>query len=156
MKEKIGVIAALALTLATISLSATTDIIEQVLVKVNGEIITKTDLEGRQIAALRQKNPNLRPESDVALKAALAEVTPAVIVDAVDELLMVQKGKELGFTMTTERFNSIVENIKKENKIESDEALIAALKQENMTLADLRRQLERTMMVQQVQQQEPS
>ena len=153
MKEKFGVIAALAFTLATISLSAT-DIIEQVLVKVNGEIITKTDLEGRQIAALRQKNPNLRPDSDVALKAALAEITPAVIVDAVDELLMVQKGKELGFTMTTERFNSIVENIKKENKIESDEALTAALKQENMTLADLRRQLERTMMVQQVQQQE--
>src|ERR671912_220130 len=153
MKYKIGVIAALAFALATLSVSAT-DIIEQVLVKVNGEIITKTDLEGRQIAALRQKNPNLRPESDEALKAALAEITPAVIVDAVDELLMVQKGKELGFTMTTERFNSIVENIKKENKIESDEALTAALKQENMTLADLRRQLERTMMVQQVQQQE--
>jgi peptidyl-prolyl cis-trans isomerase SurA len=153
MKYKIGVIAALAFGLATISLNAT-DIIEQVLVKVNGEIITKTDLEGRQIAALRQKNPNLRPESDAALKAALAEVTPSVIVDAVDEMLMVQKGKELGFTMTTERFNSIVENIKKENKIESEEALIAALKQENMTLADLRRQLERTMMVQQVQQQE--
>jgi peptidyl-prolyl cis-trans isomerase SurA len=121
---------------------------------VNGEIITKTELEGRQIAALRQKNPNLRPDSDAALQKALAEVTPAVIVDAVDEMLMVQKGKELGFTMSTERFNSIVENIKKENKIESDEALIAALKQENMTLADLRRQLERTMMVQQVQQQE--
>src|SRR5215208_5862567 len=130
------------------------DIIEQVLVKVNGEIITKTDLEGRQIAALRQKNPNLRPDSDAALKAALAEVTPAVIVDAVDEMLLVQRGKELGFTMTTDRFNSIVENIKKENKIESDEALQAALKQEGMTMADLRRQLERTMMVQQVQQQE--
>ncbi len=153
MKYKIGVIAALAIGLATVSVGAR-DIVEQVLVKVNGEIITKTDLEARQIAALRQKNPNLRPESDAALKAALAEVTPAVIVDAVDELLMVQKGKELGFTMTTERFNSIVENIKKENKIESDEALIAALKQENMTLVDLRRQLERTMMVQQVQQQE--
>ena len=95
------------------------DIIEQVLVKVNGEIITKTDLEARQIAALRQKNPNLRPDSDAALQKALAEVTPAVIVDAVDELLMVQRGKELGYTMSTERFNSIVENIKKENKIES-------------------------------------
>jgi len=146
------VIAAVMVVLAIASPRA--DIIEQVLVKVNGEIITKSDLEGRQIAALRQKNPNLRPESDTALKAALAEVTPAVIVDAVDEMLMVQRGKELGYSMTTERFNSIVENIKKENKIESDEALQAALKQENMTMADLRRQLERTMMVQQVQQQE--
>jgi peptidyl-prolyl cis-trans isomerase SurA len=129
-------------------------ILEQVLVKVNGDIITKTDLEGRQIAALRQRDPNLRPDSDAALQQALAEITPAVIVDAVDEILMVQRGKELGYTMTTERFNSIVENIKKENKIETDEALEAALKQEGMTMADLRRQLERTMLVQQVQQAE--
>ncbi|MGH9218151.1 MAG: peptidylprolyl isomerase [Vicinamibacterales bacterium] len=129
-------------------------ILEQVLVKVNGEIITKTDLEQRQIAALRQRNPNFRPDNDAALQKALAEVTPGVIVEAVDEMLMVQRGKELGYTMTTERFNSIVENIKKENKIESDEALQAALKQEGMTMADLRRQLEKTMMVQQVQQTE--
>jgi hypothetical protein len=31
------------------------EILEQVLVKVNGEIFTKTDLEARQISALRQK-----------------------------------------------------------------------------------------------------
>lgn len=129
-------------------------IIEQVLVKVNGEIITKTDLEGRQIAALRQQNPNLRPNNDAELQKAIADVTPAVIVDAVDEMLMVQRAKELGYTMSADRFNSIVENIKKENKIETDEQLQAALKQEGMTMADLRRQLERTMMVQQVQQTE--
>jgi peptidyl-prolyl cis-trans isomerase SurA len=129
-------------------------ILEQVLVKVNGEIITKTELEARQIAALRQKNPNFRPDNDEVLQKALAEVTPGIIVDAVDEMLMVQRGKELGYTMTADRFNSIVENIKKENKIESDDALQAALKQEGMTMADLRRQLERTMLVQQVQQTE--
>jgi peptidyl-prolyl cis-trans isomerase SurA len=56
--------------------------------------------------------------------------------------------------MSTEQFNGIVENIKKENKIESQEALEAALKQESMTMADLRRQLERTMLVQRVQQTE--
>ena len=130
------------------------DILEQVLVKVNGEIITKTDLEARQIAALRQRDPNFRPDNDQALQKALAEVTPEIIVSAVDEMLMVQRGKELGYTMTTERFTSIVENIKKENKIETDDALQAALKQEGMTMADLRRQLERTMLVQQVQQTE--
>ena len=160
MKYRIAAIALLTLVLsgrgfgAAGSAGVGGDIIEQVLVKVNGEIITKTDLEGRQIAALRQKNPNLRPDSDAALKQALSEVTPAVIVDAVDEMLMVQRGKELGYTMSTERFTSIVENIKKENKIESDDQLQAALKQEGMTMADLRRQLERTMLVQQVQQTE--
>ena len=146
--------AGLLLVAVAVATPQAADILEQVLVKVNGEIITKTELEQRQIAALRQKDPNFRPENDQALQKALSEVTPGIIVDAVDEMLMVQRGKELGYAMTTERFNSIVENIKKENKIETDEALQAALKQEGMTMADLRRQLERTMMVQQVQQTE--
>jgi len=150
----IAVLAVMALALGEPAAAQTGTILEQVLVKVNGEIVTKTELEQRQIAALRQKNPNLRPDSDAALQKALLEVTPQVIVDAVDEMLIVQRGKELGFTMSTEQFNSIVENIKKENKIESQEALDAALKQEGMTMADLRKQLERTSLVQRVQQQE--
>lgn len=128
------------------------EILEQILVKVNGDIITKTDLEQRQIAALRQRDPDFRPGSDAELQKALAEVTPDVIVNAIDELLLVQRGRELGYVLTAERFNSIVDNIKKENKIETDEAFQAALKQENLTLDDLRRQIERQMLVSQVQQ----
>ena len=149
-----AVLAMVTLALASPAAAQTGTILEQVLVKVNGEIVTKTELEQRQIAALRQKNPNLRPDSDAALQKALLEVTPQVIVDAVDEMLIVQRGKELGFTMSTDQFNGIIDNIKKENKIESDEALEAALKQEGMTMADLRKQLERTSLVQRVQQQE--
>jgi peptidyl-prolyl cis-trans isomerase SurA len=128
------------------------EVLEQILVKVNGDIITKTELEQRQIAALRQRDPNFRPTSDAELQKALVEVTPTVIVNAIDEMLLVQRGRELGYTLTTERFNSIVENIKKENKIETDEAFQAALKQENLTLDDLRRQIERQMLISQVQQ----
>ena len=76
------------------------------------------------------------------------------MVSAVDEMLMVQRGKELGYTLSDEQFKSVVDNIKKENKIETDEQFQAALKQENMTMADLRQQLERTMIVQRVQQNE--
>ena len=64
-------------------------------------------------------------------------------MDAVDELLLLQRGKELGYTMTDEQFKSIVENIKKENKLEDEAQFEAALKQEGMTMADLRKQLER-------------
>jgi peptidyl-prolyl cis-trans isomerase SurA len=130
------------------------DILEQVLVKVNGDIITKTELEQRQIAMLRQSNPNLRANDEAALRQALAEITPGVIVDAVDELLILQRGKELGYTMSTDQFNDIVANIKKENKLEDEAQFQAALKQEGLTMADLRKQLEKTMIVQRVQQTE--
>ncbi len=128
------------------------DILEQILVKVNGDIITKTELEQRQISALRQRDPNFRPGSDADLQKALVEVTPEVIVNAVDELLLIQRGRELGYSLGAEQFRSIVENIKKENKIETEEQFQAALKQEGLTLEDLRRQIERNMLASRVQQ----
>src|ERR1043166_1208071 len=152
--KKIVVAAALSLAAAGVSRA---EIIEQILVKVNGEIFTKSDLEQRQVAALRQKGQALDLKSDpnnVALKKALDEITPQIIVDAVDEMLIVQRGKELGYKLSDEQFKSVVDNIRKENKIESDEQFQAALKAENMTMADLRRNLERSMIVQRVQQNE--
>src|SRR6266436_2324640 len=133
------------------------EIIEQILVKVNGEIFTKSDLEQRQVAALRQKGQAIDLKSDpnnVQLRKALDEITPQIMVDAVDEMLIVQRGKELGYKLSDEQFKSVVDNIRKENKLETDEQFQAALKSENMTTADLRRNLERQMISSRVQQNE--
>jgi peptidyl-prolyl cis-trans isomerase SurA len=133
------------------------EIIEQILVKVNGEIFTKSDLEQRQVAALRQKGQSIDLKNDAGnaqLRKALDDITPQIMVEAVDEMVIVQRGKELGYKLSDEQFKSVVDNIRKENKIENDEQFQAALKSENMTLADLRRNLERQMIVQRVQQNE--
>jgi parvulin-like peptidyl-prolyl isomerase len=145
--------ALLALLLAATARHAQAEIIEQVLVKVNGEIFTKSDLESRQIAALRQLQQGATP-SDEQLRKMLADVTPQLIVSAVDEMLILQRGNELGYRMRDEQFQGILENLKKDNKIETEEQFQAALKQEGMTLADLRRNIERQMIVSQVQQNE--
>jgi parvulin-like peptidyl-prolyl isomerase len=130
------------------------DILEQILVKVNGDIITKTDLETRQVAALRQRPDYQQLRDSGTLQKALAEVTPRVIVDAVDEIILQQRGKELGYTMNDEQFKNIVDNIRKENKLEDDAQFEAALKGEGMSMADLRKSLERQMIVTRVQQSE--
>jgi len=146
--------AALVLTAVT---AVRAEIIEQILVKVNGEIFTKSDLEQRQVAALRQKGQAIDLKSDLSnaqLRTALDEITPQIMVDAVDEMLVVQRGKELGYRLGDDQFKSVLDNIKKENKMESEEQFQAALKAENMTLADLRRNLERQMIQQRVQQNE--
>ncbi len=129
------------------------EIIEQVLVKVNGDILSKTEFETRQVGVLRQR-PELAnaTENSDELRKAIAEVTPTLILDAVDELLLVQRGRELGLALGDQQFNQIVENIKKQNNLEDEERFQAALKQEGMTMADLRRNLERQMFVGQVQQ----
>jgi peptidyl-prolyl cis-trans isomerase SurA len=147
----------MAVLVLTAVIAARAEIIEQILVKVNGEIFTKSDLEQRQVAALRQKGQAIDLKSDLSnaqLRAALDEVTPLIMVDAVDEMLVVQRGKELGYRLGDDQFKSVLDNIKKENKMESEEQFQAALKAENMTLADLRRNLERQMIQQRVQQNE--
>jgi peptidyl-prolyl cis-trans isomerase SurA len=133
------------------------EIIEQILVKVNGEIFTKTDLEQRQVLVLRQRGQQIDLKSDPTnqqLRKALDEVTPGIMVDVVNEMVVVQRGKELGYSLSNEQFKSVVDNIKKENKIETEEQFQAALKSENMTLADLRKSLERQMIRQRVEQNE--
>src|SRR3954447_6310526 len=86
------------------------EIIEQILVKVNGDIFTKSDLEQRQIATLRQKGQPIDLKSDpnnVQLRRALDEITPQIMVEAIDEMLIVQRGKELGYTLSNEQFKSV-------------------------------------------------
>ena len=131
------------------------EILEQVLVKVNGEIITKTEFEARQVAELRT-----RPEfakatpSGADLQKAISEITPDLILNAVDELLLVQRGRESGFALGDQQFAQILENIKTSNNLQDEAKFQEALKQEGLTMADLRRNLERQMLVSQVQRAE--
>ena len=145
-------LALLVVLVASMAVPLSADIIEAVLVKVNGEIITKTDLEQRQVAALRSRG--IQPADDEALKKAIADITPGLLVETIDEMLLVQRGKELGYKMTDEDFNRVVTRIRTDNKLDTDEAFHAALKQEGMTMADLRASLERQMLVTRVQQAE--
>lgn len=128
------------------------DILEQILVKVNGEILTKTEFEARQVQAIRQRNQPIN--DDETLKKVIAELTPQLIVDTIDEMLLVQKGRALGLKLGDDQFAKILDNIKKENKLETEEQFQAALKQEGMTLADLRKAIERNMLISGVQQRE--
>src|SRR5262245_16980742 len=133
-------IAALAIVVAAVAVQA--EIVEQVLVKVNGEIFTKTDLEQRQVARLREQGQRIDLKSAAGneqLRRLLDQITPSIMADAIDEMLVVQRGKELGYRLSDEQFKSIVDNIRKENKLESDEQFQAALKQEGLSLNDLRR-----------------
>lgn len=134
------------------------EIIEQVLVKVNGDIITKTDLEARQVAALRQRmSQDVAPEdlkNDERLRQLLAEVTPQILVEAIDELLMVQLATERGYRLRDEQFREWLSALRREQKLEDDQRFQAALKQEGMTLDDLRRNVERQFMISQIQRDE--
>jgi peptidyl-prolyl cis-trans isomerase SurA len=135
------------------------EVIEAVLVKVNGDIITKTELEAAQVQALRQRlngqnvDPNLL-KNDEQLKKMLGEVTPTVLVGMVDNLLLLQHGKELNLHLSDDQFKQVVGNIRKEQGLTDDKKFAEALASENMTMDDLRKNLERQMIIEQVQRAE--
>jgi parvulin-like peptidyl-prolyl isomerase len=147
-----GTLLAGALAAALAAVSTDAQVLEQVLVNVNGDTLTKTEFETRQIAVLRNRPElgNVTPDSP-ELRKAISEITPQLILDAVDELLLIQRGREMGLALGDEQFTSILDNIKKSNNLEDDAQFQAALKQEGMTLADLRRSLERQMLASEAQ-----
>ncbi|MDA1093480.1 MAG: peptidyl-prolyl cis-trans isomerase [Acidobacteria bacterium] len=125
-------------------------IIERILVKVNGELFTQSDLEEAQVAELRLlPNP---PQTDADLRLKIQELTPELVGRIIDELLLTQRGREMGFTLSDAQFDEIVDGIKVENGFD-DEQLVAALAEsEDMSLADLRTSVEERMLIQQVEQ----
>ncbi len=125
-------------------------VFQRILVKVNGDLITQTDLEEAQINALRTRP--VPPQTDAELQRALQAITPAVIVNAVDQMLLVQRGREMGYSLGDEQFEALLEEIKQDSNM-TDEQLVVALREEQgMSLAELRVVLEEQMVAGQVQQ----
>lgn len=159
MKKALRLAAGLAIIVALgAPLLGAQEVLEQILVKVNGDIITKTELEQRQIAALRERmRSDIDPESlknDEQLRKALAEITPRLLVDAIDELLLVQLGREKNLRLSDDQFSRWLSTLRKEQNLEDDQKFKAALAQEGMTLADLRRNVERQFLISEVQRME--
>lgn len=133
------------------------EIIQKVIVKVNGEIFTQSELEFRQIQTLRDQQKTAKKEdltTDPGVLKALAAITPDILVDAVDELLVVQHGHEMGIKFTESIFTHALEKLKSDNKIPDDATFQQALKDQGMSMADLRVNIEHAYFKQEVQQRE--
>jgi peptidyl-prolyl cis-trans isomerase SurA len=127
--------------LSLLSAPARGEILERIVAKVNGEIVTLSEFQSRQIAAAQ--NARISTER---VEAFLRENNARILQDAVDDLLLSQRAEEAGLKLRPEVVKDVIDGIKKENNIESDEALQEALRREGMSLDDLRRNVERNML----------
>ena len=103
-------------------------------VSINGETVTSAEFAHLIRAAANGSSAPL---------ATL--LTPDVVVQVVDEVLAAQQGRLLGYAMTDEQFDRVVENLRKNNQMQSDEQFEVALVQAGLSRTDLRRNLERQM-----------
>src|SRR5688572_2603433 len=121
------------------------ELLERVIVRVNGEIITLSEFEARQIAAVQAAR--VGPDG---IETYLRENNARILQDAVDDLLLVQRAEEVGLRLRPEYINEVIEGIKKENNIKDDGELQAQLRREGMSIDDLKRNIQRSILRRQV------
>jgi peptidyl-prolyl cis-trans isomerase SurA len=127
-------------------------VLERVIVKINGDPFTQTDLEEAQIAQLRTRG--VIAQTDAELLQIVQEMTPAVLAEAVDALLMIQRGRAYGFRLSDEQFEEILTSIKTDNNLDDEQLAIAIQEDQGLTMDGFRQAVEDQMMVGQVQQEE--
>jgi len=121
------------------------DVIERVIARVNGQIVTLSEFEARQMAAVQAARV---PDSEV--EAFLRQNNAKLLDEAMEELLLVDRAMALGLKLRPEYLDQVIEDIKKEQNITSEEDFQAQLKREGLTKEALRRNIERSIIVRQV------
>lgn len=121
------------------------EIVERVVAKVNGQIVTLSEFEARQLAAVQAAGVG----SD-RVERFLRENNARILQEAIDDLLLVERAGEIGLRLRPDYVREVIEGIKKENNIETDAALQEQLGREAMSLDDLKRNIERSILKRQV------
>src|SRR5882672_5395921 len=94
--------------------AADVKVIEQIVAKVNGDIITRGELErSRQVLEAELKQQNAPPAK---MKELLKEKEADALRDQVDQLLLVQKAKEMSISVDAEVTKELAD-IQLQNKI---------------------------------------
>src|SRR6266536_3181927 len=121
------------------------EILERIIVKVNGEIITQTEFQARQLAAAQAA----RVEPD-RVGQFLRENNAKILQEAIDDILLVQRAEDAGLRLPPHYIDDVIDGIKKDNKIESEAQFQEQLAREGMTLEDLKRNIERSIVRRQI------
>ena len=127
-------------------------IVEQIVVKVNGDIITNGELvrSRKELEeALKQQGRNA-----AQLEAELKAREPNLLRDLVDNLLMVQKAKELGIDVDSDLSKQFAEMQRQARITDREKFQEMVARESGMPFEDFRQQRRERMMAQRLMQQE--
>lgn len=134
------------------ALAADVRLVEEIIAKINGEIITRSDMERRtaelQAELARQKLAGKE------LEAAVAERRKDVLRDLIDQSLLVQRGKELNVNVETQLIRYLDEMRRQQNIASMEEFERWVVEKSGMPYEDLKEQIRNQMLVQRVMGQE--
>jgi len=143
------------LVFLVVCLSATAaevQVIEQIVAKVNGDIITRGELEhSRQMLEMQLRAEKAPPDK---IQQILKEKEAEALREQIDSLLLVQKGKELNINVDSEITRELAD-IQTQNKISDPDKFRAWVQEQSgMSYEDLKQQMKNRSLQQRVMRQE--
>jgi peptidyl-prolyl cis-trans isomerase SurA len=132
---------------ATTPITPNGAVVEDVVVRVNDQIITRTEFERARQQMIDQARQENVPQADVEAKLH------DLLRDMIDQQLLLSKGKELGINGDAETMRRM-DDIRKQNHLDSMEALQKAAEQQGISFEDFRQQIRNQVISNQVVQDE--
>jgi peptidyl-prolyl cis-trans isomerase SurA len=120
------------------------DVVEEIIAIVNDDIITRSEYEANLRSLYQMLQSQLEGEE---LNKQFNLIKENLLESMIRDKLLLQEAREKGFDVT-EQVNLYIENLKKENNIETDAQLIQELRKQGLDYEVWRTQLEENFMKQ--------
>ncbi|MGH9500963.1 MAG: peptidylprolyl isomerase [Terriglobales bacterium] len=136
----------LLLTLLCVPMAFASDtVVEEIIARVNNQIITRTEFERSQ----EDLKKEAQQQDPVNAEKLVAEREKDVLRDLIDQQLLLEKGKDIGITADTELIKKLDE-MRKEMNLDSMEALEKAAQAQGISFEDFKQNMRNQIISQQV------
>ena len=135
-----------------VCLAADVAVVEEIVAKVNGDIITRGELDQKR--KLLEEELKKQGTTQLTLQQAVADREKDILRNRIDELLLIQKGKDLNINVDSE-WSKYQADLQRQIKVADPEKFQAYVKEQTgMPYEDFKQQTKDTMMTQHVIRQE--
>lgn len=134
-----------------VAATAEAEVIERIVARINGQIITKTELDRMFQAEVDRLGP--APTQDEADRRR-TELRREVLDGMIDSMLIMQVAEERGLRVPPRYFDEWKEGVMKEMNITTEEDFKRALELQGMTEADLKKNFEEGLLTQEIRRME--
>ncbi len=136
-----------AILAATLAGAVQSQIVERIVAKVNGQIITKSQLDAEVESVLEQLGP--APTFEEGQRRRI-EMPPQVLERMIDNMLVLQMAAERGLQVPPQYFEEWKTNVMEEMNLESEEELVRQMELQGMSMEEFRGKWEEGLLVQEV------
>ena len=143
-----GVLLSAALMAADVTAAET---VERIVAKVNGQIITLSQLEQEVRTTLERLGPAPTPEEE---KARLDELRPETLNRMIDNMLVLQIAEERGLRVPSRFFEEWKKNVMEQMKVISEEEFVRQVELQGASVETIRKQFEESLLLQEVRRME--